>query len=223
MERRKTAKAEILPGLWADSRRAVFVEPLRALVVADLHWGYVAAHRAGGNLLPVWGDGEIEQRLDSLLADYAPREMIWVGDCLHRVSGRAAAEAYLRRDKPGLSVHVLAGNHDRHWTTATRAALVRDRYWFHHGDLECPAPAAGLIEIVGHHHPAAVWSDGAGSRLRVPAVVASPQRVILPAFSPWAAGVPWNSQLRPGETLWALAPSRIFAVKYRGPCGPSQQ
>ncbi len=206
-------KREVATGVWADGRRAVWLPEIEALVVADLHWGYVATHRAGGNLLPVWGDSEIEARLCGLLEDYRPREMIWVGDCLHSAAGRVAAETFLKQSDGGVTVHVLAGNHDRRWPLATRTPLARGRFYFHHGDLEAVPPPAGSLEIVGHHHPAVVWSDGAGSRLRLPGLVVSSQRLILPAFSPWAAGVPWNSQLRAGESLWALAPSRIFAVR----------
>jgi metallophosphoesterase superfamily enzyme len=74
MERTRPKKAEVAPGIWADARRAVFLEALRTLVIADLHWGYAASHRAGGNLLPDWGDGEIEARLSSLIEDYAARD-----------------------------------------------------------------------------------------------------------------------------------------------------
>jgi metallophosphoesterase superfamily enzyme len=42
--------------------------------------------------------------------------------------------------------------------------------------------------------------------------VAGERRLILPAFSPWAAGTPWNERLRPDEMLWAIAPARIFPL-----------
>jgi metallophosphoesterase superfamily enzyme len=77
--------------------------------------------------------------------------------------------------------------------------------------------AADGLEIVGHHHPSFLWEDGAGTRLKVPALVAGPRRLILPAFSPWAAGTPWNDRLLPAETLWAVTPKRVFAVKFWSP------
>jgi metallophosphoesterase superfamily enzyme len=42
--------------------------------------------------------------------------------------------------------------------------------------------------------------------------VHGPRRIILPAFSPWAAGTPWNRELAAEERLWAIAPHRVFAV-----------
>ena len=211
-------RTEVLPGIWIDARRALFIEPLRALVVADIHWGYAASHRVAGNLLPMWGDQEIASTLSGLLADYSPREMIWLGDCLHAVGGCRGAEEYLSSiDHSRVTVTVLAGNHDRRWTVPTARILEREGYFFHHGDAAPPELPPEVIEVLGHFHPAVGWYDGAGTRLRLPALVCSPRRLILPAFSPWAGGVPWNHKLQDGEMLWAVAPSRIFAVRVPQP------
>ncbi|PTY07343.1 hypothetical protein DB347_08560 [Opitutaceae bacterium EW11] len=218
MEPPKPLRAEVLPGVWIDHRRALFVDAHRTLVVADIHWGYSAAHRAAGNLLPVWGDNEIASALWSLIEDYRPDEMIWLGDCLHAVAGRESAESFLAEaTKRGLAVTVLAGNHDRLWKVPTSTDARRGQFYFHHGDRRASSLPPDAIEVLGHFHPAAGLSDGAGARLRLPALVASLRRVILPAFSPWAAGAVWNRQLQPGEKLWAVAPSRVFEVKLPRP------
>jgi metallophosphoesterase superfamily enzyme len=202
-------RLQIRPDVWLDARRAVWLAQSRLLLLADLHWGYVASHRAQGNLLPAWGDEDIVVRLRSLIADYQPAEMIWLGDSLHTLSGREAADDFLRAS--ACPVTLLAGNHDFRWTRAAVRSLSRDQWFFHHGDRAESVPD-DAVEVIGHHHPALAWSDGAGGRLKLPALVDGPRRLILPAFSPWAAGTPWNSLLQPGETLWAIAPRRIFPV-----------
>ena len=202
-------RTQIRPDVWLDARRAVWLAQPRLLLVADLHWGYVTSHRAQGNLLPAWGDEDIIVRLQSLVADYQPAEMIWLGDSLHTLSGRDAADDFLLTC--ACPVTLLAGNHDFRWTRAAGRSLVRGQWFFHHGDRTETVPS-DAVEIIGHYHPALAWSDGAGGRLKLPALVDAPRRLILPAFSPWAAGTPWNSQLQPGETLWAIAPRRIFPV-----------
>ncbi|MGH7957366.1 MAG: metallophosphoesterase [Opitutaceae bacterium] len=204
-----SVRSEILPGIWLDSRLALWLPAEGVLVVADLHWGYAASHRARGNLLPWWGDGEIEQRLEALLGDYHPAEMIWLGDCVHAAEGAARAEAFLRRSP--VPITALAGNHDRRWRSAVQASAVRGSYFFHHGDTT-PAQPPACVEVIGHHHPAVSWGDGAGSRLKLPALVVSARQLILPAFSPWAAGSPWSVNPERKETLWAIAPTRIFPV-----------
>ena len=203
-------RTQIAPDLWLDARLALWLAVPRLLVVADLHWGYAATHRACGNLLPVWGDAEIATRLDALLADYQPRELLWLGDSLHALAGRTAAEAWLRTAP--VPVTILTGNHDHRWPAATATSHVRDNLFFHHGDRALPVPPTATLEIIGHHHPAFVWRDGAGARVKLPALIAAPRRLIMPAFSPWAAGTAWNDQLAPDDTLWAIAPKRIFAV-----------
>jgi metallophosphoesterase superfamily enzyme len=197
----------IQPDVWLDARLALWVEPLRLLVIADLHWGYAASHRAQGNLLPLWGDDEIAQRLDSLVRDYQPSEMLWLGDSVHTPAGRGAAEAYLGR--AAVPITILAGNHDRKWQRPMTQSEQRGNYFFHHGDLTPQVPA-GTVEVIGHHHPAVSWRDGAGSRLKLPALVASARRLILPAFSPWAAGAPWNHRLDSQDRIWGIAPRRII-------------
>jgi metallophosphoesterase superfamily enzyme len=202
-------RTEIQPGLWLDSRLALWIEAEQLLVVADLHWGYSASHRARGNLVPVWGDEEIERRLLGLLRDYRPAEMLWLGDIVHAAEGAAAAERFLRQAT--IPVTVLAGNHDRRWRGATQLTAARGRYFFHHGDAPRAVPPDSL-EIIGHHHPAFNWTDGAGARLKLPALVATPTRLVLPAFSPWAAGTDWAPEWSAGTTLWAISPSRILSI-----------
>jgi metallophosphoesterase superfamily enzyme len=202
-------RAEIQPGVWLDSRLAVWLAAERVLVVADLHWGYAASHRARGNLVPWWGDDQIEERLRALLADYDAAEMIWLGDVVHAAEGAGRAEAFLRAVT--VPVTLLAGNHDRRWRSAGAKSASRGRYFFHHGDA-APVPPPRSLEVIGHLHPAVSWGDGAGGRIKLPALIASPRRLVLPAFSPWSAGTPWLSSSESDETIWAVAPARIFAL-----------
>lgn len=208
-----SVKTEIQPDVWLDSRLALWLAAERLLVVADLHWGYATSHRARGNLLPWWGDDDIEQRLNALVEDYQPAEMIWLGDVVHAAEGGARAEAFLRQ--AALPITHLAGNHDRRWRSAGAAFAVRGRYFFHHGDVPLTVPPHA-VEVMGHHHPALSWNDGAGAQVKLPALVASRHRLVLPAFSPWAAGMPWSACPDSEETLWAIASSRIFALPRGG-------
>jgi hypothetical protein len=125
------------------------------------------------------------------------------------LTGRAPAEAFLAASP--IPITLIAGNHDARWPASTARSLHLAPFFFHHGDT-APALPPDALEIIGHHHPAYLHSDGAGTRLKLPALVAGPRRLILPAFSPWAAGTPWNDRLLPHETLWAATPKRVFAI-----------
>lgn len=201
-------RLEIRPGVWLDGRLALWLESLRVLVVADIHWGYAASHRAQGNLLPVWGDDEIAARLHALLRDYAPAELIWLGDSVHTLEGCAPAEAFLA--SVAVPVTVVSGNHDARWSPAREIVSIRrGEFVLHHGDRVVAVPH-GATEVVGHHHPAFLWHDQAGTRLKLPALVASTCRLVLPAFSPWAAGSPWPAA--EDETIHAIGTKRFFTV-----------
>ncbi|MEI9999593.1 MAG: metallophosphoesterase [Verrucomicrobiota bacterium] len=204
-------EAEIRPSWRLSAERSLYLAVERTLVVADIHWGYADSHRRVGNLLPMWGDAEIARRLRRLLGHYRPARMIWLGDSLHTPLSASVAEAFLDALAPELEVVVLAGNHDRAWPRAGAHEFRLGGCFFHHGD-RAPEVDAGLIEIIGHMHPAIAWGDGAGLRLKVPALVEGPRRIILPSFSDWSAGAPWNGRLEPDERLWLISRRRIWAM-----------
>jgi putative SbcD/Mre11-related phosphoesterase len=202
--------AQIYPGRWLSADRALYLKAQRTLVIADIHWGYAFSHRRVGNLLPLWGNEEIAHRLRRLLARYAPERMIWLGDSLHTPEAAEFAENFLA-EVNGVETIVVKGNHDRAWPRADRDEYRMGPFLFHHGDRarECPAES---VEVVGHIHPAVSWGDGAGLRLKVPALVHGPRRIILPSFSEWSAGAPWNDRLEEGETLWMVSARRVWAL-----------
>ncbi len=204
-------EVEIRPGWRLSSERSLFLAREKTLVVADIHWGYADSHRRVGNLLPMWGDAEIAQRLRRLLEHYRPARMIWLGDSLHTEASAHIAEEFLAALAPEMEVIVLAGNHDRKWPRADVQECRLGGCCFHHGDRTC-AVGAEDVEIIGHIHPAIAWSDGAGLRLRVPALVEGPRRIILPCFSEWSSGAPWNGRLEEGERIWLISRRKIWAM-----------
>jgi putative SbcD/Mre11-related phosphoesterase len=202
--------AEIRPGWWLSAERALFLEAERTLVIADIHWGYAHSHRRAGNLLPLWGNEEIARRLNCLLRRYDPARMIWLGDSLHTPHAAVFAERFLD-EWPDLESVVVQGNHDRAWPRADRTEFRLGSHVVHHGDRPRDI-APDEIEIIGHIHPAISWHDGAGLRLKVPALVQGPRRIILPSFSDWSSGASWNDQLADDETLWLVSPKKVWAL-----------
>ena len=135
---------------------------------------------------------------------------IWLGDSLHTPAAAEFAESFLDQLGP-LEVIVIKGNHDRAWPRANHREYRLGKLVFHHGDAACEL-APGEIELIGHIHPAMSWSDGAGLRVKVPALIHGPRRIVLPSFSDWSAGAPWNNRLEQNETLWLVAPRRVWPL-----------
>jgi uncharacterized protein len=198
-----------------DSRLALFHEEEKWLAVADLHFGFELSQRVAGNLFPLWGMQSIEARLAELLRDYQPSKLILVGDLVHDRSGAHAFFALMTRLREWTEVILIAGNHDaginrqrsaryRHFNLVD--SFTTSRFEFHHGD--CGRNSNGRIQIVGHFHPAAILRDGAGLRLKFPALVQGTNCWILPAFSPWAAGTEWEED--ESSRIWICTPQRIL-------------
>ena len=164
---------EIQPGLWLDSRRAVFFEALGLLAVADLHWGYATeVTKRQETFCRRGATRKSRNSLLSLIADYQPSEMMWLGDSLHDLSGRRPAEEFLRRCS--VPVILLPGNHDRKWPVAKEKSVSRGAFFFHHGDTMLEIPPE-TVEVIGHFHPAFSWYDGAGGRVKLPGLVYGPK------------------------------------------------
>lgn len=199
-------RLEISPGVWLDARRAVWLEKERALVIADLHLGYAWAHRASGNLLPLAAD-DTAARLRALVEDFAPCEVVLLGDIVHRAVKIEPLRAELRglcESVAGASaVHFIAGNHDRNLAPLLRECGVATElstelqlgpHRLLHGDaagedatlqLEAARARGGRI-FIGHEHPAV--RVGNVTTVKCPCFAIAPELVILPAFSRWSAG-----------------------------------
>lgn len=206
------SRVYVADGVLLDGRLALFHEKENWLALADLHFGFELSQRAAGNLFPFWGMQTIEQRLHELLEEYEPQRLLLLGDLVHDRAAAAELSRFVAALRERCEVILIAGNHDRQLRKA-HVDLVQswqsDSFLFHHGD--CPNESRECIQIIGHHHPAGVVSDGAGLRLKLPAFVQQENCWIMPAFSPWSGGVIWpndDDQTR----VWLCSPERILEI-----------
>lgn len=214
--------AEVSPGLWLDSRLALVNPSAGWLAVADVHYGYELARRAGGGLFPFWGMGSIEERFAALLDDHAPETVVFAGDIIDAGVASREAMAWLESVRERCARMVLvAGNHDsgpiRRALDFRESFQTEDGVFFHHGHLSPPVSADARMEVTGHWHPSVLISDGAGLRLRLPSLVrerlpgVSRERWVLPAFSPWAGGVKWRPRHPEAEwRQWVCGEGRVL-------------
>jgi metallophosphoesterase superfamily enzyme len=226
---RQLIVAIIARNVLLDGRLALFHTRQRWLAVADLHFGYELSQRAAGNLFPLWGMQTIEARLLELLGDYKPAALLLLGDLVHDAAGATAFFSLVARLRQHCAIMLIAGNHDReiklptgrvrptggHQASNIKSSNVdlveswrSDGFYFHHGD--CAVELPDCIQVSGHHHPVGAVRDGAGLRLKLPALVQRRNCWIMPAFSPWAAGTEWppDGQSR----VWLCSPQRILRV-----------
>lgn len=192
------------PGGWslAPEGAAVHVAE-RTAVVADVHLGYEWARASGGDSLPPHSLGETVGLLESLLARAAIDRLVVAGDLVEsrRPCRRTARDldALTRwlADR-GVALLPLAGNHDPPRRPAWPATVEVAGWAVAHGHRPVAAPRT----ITGHIHPV-LRAPG----LCAPCFLVGETTIVLPAFSPNAAGVGLTSlaSARRGESLRCVA------------------
>ena len=221
---------EIAPGLWAHATGAAWLPEARAALAADIHLGYAWALRRRGQLAPPAGGG-VRAKLERMLDELQPRTLVALGDLVHAPrpgeEERRGIEELAAMICSRTGLIIVRGNHDRALARDFPALAGRlvDRWeaagWLAvHGDVLEAAPEQARL-ILGHFHPAIAVRDAAGVAVRVPAFLAFPRAVVLPAFSPLAAG--WDLRrglpeaLRPFESQGR---PRAWAVSGHAVAGP---
>jgi putative SbcD/Mre11-related phosphoesterase len=219
------SRHELLPGVWLDGRRALWLAEEQVLAVADLHLGYLWAQRRAGLLLPLSAPDDAIDRLIALQQCYQPRQCLVLGDIVHRAVELPAVVSELQRLVcslgPNCQLRLVVGNHDRNLAELLaklelNCALeehvqIGHHRLFHGDDPEANGNlkrgrAAGGLTIIGHEHPAVWVGDGVTTSAKCPCFLVGPRVLILPAFSQWAAGVSVTS----GQFMGSIARGERF-------------
>jgi putative SbcD/Mre11-related phosphoesterase len=216
-------------GLWAHPSRALWVPDLRAAFLADLHLGYAWALRRRGQLGPT-ADSITPSRLDAVVDELQPAQLVLLGDIVHAPRPGPSERQFIEETLLGLArrVHLvlILGNHDRgflrdfhHLNLETARSWQTPNLLAVHGDRPA-SPLPDQTLICGHHHPAVTFHDAAGVPQRIPVFAVSQRAVVLPALSPYAAGLDLRrhrphsalqSVLGPGPVRWIAASGSLLA------------
>jgi putative SbcD/Mre11-related phosphoesterase len=183
------------------ARRAVYVEPADALVVADLHVGRDARSRVE---LPLGERTDLRERLDALLARFDPAAVVVAGDFLHsfdRVPREVRESVETVRgtiDDAGADLTVAAGNHDTMLSSLLDPSGAEHR--LDDGTVVCHGherPDADAERyLIGHDHPAIEIEGGKHPCfLYGPGVSDGADVLMLPAFNRLARGAVVNGMI----------------------------
>jgi uncharacterized protein len=178
--------------LAADCAGALYWPEEGLLAVADLHFEKGSSFARRGSLLPPYDTTETLARLARLIASYAPRIVIALGDNFHDGDGPARLSAPDRASlgalQRGRDWIWIAGNHDPDPAdgiggTFAANVSVGPLTFRHH-----PSRHATEGEVAGHLHPLAriVQRGRAVSRR---CFVTDGKALVMPAFGAYAGGL----------------------------------
>ncbi len=171
---------------------SLWLEDVRALIVADLHLEKGSAYAARGQMLPPFDTRETLRRLEAEVAATAPRLLILLGDSFHD----RGAEARLGADETarigalatGRTLIWITGNHDAEGPGRLPGQVVESLDLAGLSLVHEPRPGPARGEVAGHLHPCAKVRGGGGA-VRRRCFVSDGERLVLPAFGALAGGL----------------------------------
>ncbi|WP_435015436.1 metallophosphoesterase [Tundrisphaera sp. TA3] len=186
------------PDGWQLAPEGAAIHPgERVAVIADVHLGYEWARARGGDCLPAHSLRETLAKLATLF-DRVPEvdRLVIAGDLVESAKPclRTAADVRGMVDwlaRRGVRPELIQGNHDPRRSPAPASVEVAG-WTIAHGHR----PIAGERTISGHHHPV-LRAQG----LTAPCFLVGPTTIVLPAFTPNAAGLPLGSPDMPRSWL----------------------
>jgi DNA ligase-associated metallophosphoesterase len=165
----------------------------RLLIVADLHLEKGSAFAERRVLLPPYDTPATLSRLAEVVAYFAPRAILALGDSFHDVRAGARMGANDRESlqslQSGREWIWIAGNHDPE-APAFVEGLRRGTYQVGAVTLrhEPSSHEPSSCEIAGHLHPVARVAAARG-RLRRRCFLSDDARCVMPAFGAYAGGL----------------------------------
>lgn len=204
---------------------SVWLPRRRMLLVADLHLGKGAVFRRSGVPVPSGDSARDLARLAQAVADTDADSVAVLGDLAHGPGSYeghvAAALREWRSRHPGVTLTLVAGNHDALAGAPPEDAGIRQVSdpWVlgpeilrHHPPPRAAAPEGGVV-FAGHLHPVAVLR-GAGDRARLPCFWWRPPVLVLPAWGSFTGGHPVRP--RRGERVFVCVEDTVTEVPLGG-------
>jgi DNA ligase-associated metallophosphoesterase len=197
--------------------KAIFWARRKILLIADLHLGKIAHFRKEGLAVPADAIHENWDRLISLLLDFQPERVIFLGDLFHSTLNREwASFCDLIAQFKDTAFELVLGNHDilpvKLYEDA-QLKIVHEPYLVgpfcltHH---PVASPTEGYYNLAGHIHPCVYLRGKGRQRLRLPCFYFGAEGGILPAFGTFTG----MADVRPeaGAQVFVIAEQSVLKV-----------
>ena len=203
-------KLDLLP------EKAVWIDSMGVLLIADLHFGKASHFRKSGIPISEKVHDQDYQVLTSLVSKYSPKEVYFLGDLFHS-SWNEEWEKLLNflGLSPTSSFHLVVGNHDILPSEKYQDSRLKvHKHPITLGTLllshEPTSPPAGFLTICGHIHPGILLKGRAKQRVRIPCFHYSENVLLLPSFGNFTGLALIKGQKN--DLIWGIAEERLIPI-----------
>ncbi len=196
--------------------KAIYLPDYKLLVVADLHLGKATHFRKAG--LPIStsvGRSDLS-RLQKLIHDYNPREVLFLGDVFHSdYNSEWDLISKFCEENADVQFSLTLGNHD-----VLPVSIYADLGWKVHakevtyGALSlCHEPDKNLpFAIVGHLHPGYHLKGRGKQKILLPCFHLMPHQLLMPSFGFFTGAVP--QKMTKKDIVFAIADNEVFEITH---------
>ncbi len=198
--------------------RTLFWKEKRWLIISDAHFAKESHFRKNGIAVP---SGILQtdlKKIDFLINEFKPSEIIFLGDMFHSEENEGLHEFLQWRKKlKSVSIQLVIGNHDilnREWYVfagikTSESYLQSENLIFSHEQII--VDDENLYNFSGHIHPCIVMHGKAKQSLRLPCFWFGERGGILPAFGTFTGA----RRIRPdkNDKIYAIAEKEIICLQ----------
>lgn len=196
--------------------KAIFWEERQSLLLADLHLGKVSHFQKNGFPVPQGASQENWDKLYSLLIDFAPTEVIFLGDLFHSTYNAVWEDLLsLIQQFSNIKFILVVGNHDildiekyEQSGMSLYESLKLPPFILTHHPLE--TADTSRYNLAGHIHPSVILQGSGRQRLRLPCFYFGKWQGILPAFGAFTGTA--NVAVQKGDQVFVISEELVLEV-----------
>lgn len=201
-------------------QKAIYWKEQRTILISDLHIGKISHFRKAGIALPHEAAQNNFNRLDEIIANTNPTNILFVGDLFHSdVNQEWDQFCQWRKQYATLKMDIVLGNHDRlpenfcdeFQIDIYPTELVVGPFTFAHHPREEFKEDEYVIS--GHVHPVVYLRGLARQSTTVPCFYFGVQQAILPSFGYFTGG--YAIDVNEHDTVIAVAQNKLFAIQVK--------
>ena len=197
--------------------KALWIEKLKILLIADIHLGKAAHFRKAGLPIPEEIHAQDFLLLNQLIHALNPEKVYFLGDLFHSSWNQQweVFESFLSKN-PSISFHLIRGNHDIMSEKIYLHSLLKihdsplniENLLLSHEPLD-DIPE-GYLNICGHIHPGITLRTPTKQKLSLPVFYFSKNTLILPSFGNFTGK--FMIQPKTEDLVWGVSENLVFPI-----------